>query len=171
MSTGLIAHVVMGGALPGVLGLLPALVASTLLGLAFLYKPTLVGVLSTTLLSQAVFHHLASLGSQSVAVVHHHEHAAPLVGHMTVDLPMSAGHLIAAIITAAGVLGAHRVRVALSRVRALLSNWWSVSMRLAPVVVSLTKPQPVSEFFQRVTQTPTVWTPCGLRAPPTFSHI
>ena len=119
VSTGLVAHLAMGGDVPGLLGILPALVASILLSLVLLVKKTFLGTVVATTSSQYVFHQWSGLGGVTSSG-HVHGEIQPLVAVVGPDVSMTLGHAFAAAITALFLLGSHRVRRSLQRVADLV---------------------------------------------------
>lgn len=109
VSTGLAAHVMMGGQLPGLLGVLPAGLVTMALGLVALRQPTVVGAVVTAVVGQWLTHEMMVLGA-SAPILGHHAHT-PVVWEPTMlaDAPMAAGHLVAAIVTALAIVLAHRI--------------------------------------------------------------
>jgi hypothetical protein len=109
----------MGGDLPGLMGILPALVASILLSLVMLLKKTFLGTIAATISSQYVFHQWSGLGGVAAAG-HVHGEIQPLVATVGADVSMTLGHALAASVTALFVMGSHQVRRSLQTVAELV---------------------------------------------------
>ena len=135
--SGFVAHVTMGGAVPGLAGIIPAAVAATLVSLAVLYKPGVVRTVAATLASQWLFHNLAGLGVGSGSTGHVHGAVEPLVAVGGADAAMGLGHLVAAIVTAGFVLGTLRLRHYARVFVAIVSSL--VTSRLATCSVSISR--------------------------------
>jgi len=104
VTSGAAVHTLAGGSLPGLTGLIPAIVFSTLIALVFLRKRTLFGIVSSVLVGQWVFHHTVNL---AVPVTNTHDHAAvPAIEWDQASVAMAGGHTGAAIVTAIAVLWA-----------------------------------------------------------------
>lgn len=152
VGSGFVAHVAMGGAVPGLAGVVPALVLSTVVGLALLTRPGVVRTLVATLVSQWLFHTLAVLGSAPATSGHVHGAVEPLVALAGAEASMTLGHIGAAFVTTGFVVGAFRVRTLYRRVSFLVGQWVSWPRELHPVVVatvphSAIRPLSVPIFF------------------------
>jgi hypothetical protein len=123
VSTGLVAHIATGGDVPGVMGILPALVASILLSLVLLVKKTFPGTIVATISAQYVFHQWSGLGAVASAG-HVHGEIQPLVAMVGPDVSMTVGHALAAAVTTLFLLGSHRVRQSLQSVANLLVDFF-----------------------------------------------
>lgn len=168
VGTGLVAHVGMGGAMPGLMGILPALVASVLLGLVFLVRKTLLGTLLATTGSQYLFHQWASLGSAAPQLAHHHGELPVLSVAPEWATGMTLGHVMAAIVTAVFVVGHHRV-VSVFRVIAELLGQL-VTRRIVLSVPSLGFPKPHTVLVSHpLIRSQWRGSGVGLRAPPAFA--
>lgn len=168
VSTGLIAHVAMGGQVPGVLGILPALVASVLLGLVFLVRKTLLGTLITTTGSQYLFHQWASLGSVTPQAGHHHGEAPVLALAPEWASGMTFGHAIAAAVTALFVLGHHRAVTVFRKVGELLGQWVIARVPATPRLV-VSPGIRIRSFVPPLIRQQWRSSGVGLRAPPAFA--
>ena len=160
----------MGGALPGVLGWLPALILATLVGLALLRRHSLAGALATALCGQWLVHELAVLGSPYSASGGHHAHHGAVAWQPTIldEAPMALGHLVAAVLTALAILAAARIREAGSRLKVMLGQWaHSLVQRagLAPPVLQAPRLRP-ARYVPDLAQAVFRLTGYGLRAPP-----
>jgi hypothetical protein len=121
------AHVMLGGQLPGVLGFFPALVVTMILGMIVLRRRSTVGSVATALVGQWLFHELAILGAPYASSGHAHHAGAVWQPTILDQLPMTAGHVVAAAFTATAVILAHRV----ARVTRVLSSLLSTLLRRA----------------------------------------
>lgn len=166
--TGFVAHVAMGGQVPGVLGILPALVASVLLGLVFLVRKTLLGTLVTTSGSQYLFHQWASLGSVTAQGGHHHGEAPVLALAPEWATGMTLGHAVAAAVTALFVLGHHRAVAVFRSIGELLGHWVLRRVPSTPVIV-VSPGRLSSSFIPPLIRQQWRSSGVGLRAPPAFS--
>jgi len=121
VASGFIAHVAMGGDVPGLGGVVPAAVAATLVSLALLFKPGVVPTLVATLVSQWLFHNLAGLGAGSRSSGHVHATVEPLVAVAGAQVAMGLGHIVAGLVTAGFVVGIFRIGVYVRVVKALVA--------------------------------------------------
>lgn len=159
VGTGVAAHVMMGGALPGLLGIVPAAVLTMGIGLFLLKRRSLVGALATSLLGQWLTHELAVLGAPYDSPGLHAHHTVAWQPGVLPDLPMTAGHVVAALVTTAGILLVHRIGQLASQLRTLLANsfhavWpkpWDVAARIdeTPIVAVTARQWRPSPLFQR----------------------
>ncbi|MFZ9087915.1 MAG: hypothetical protein ACO2Z1_03440 [Pontimonas sp.] len=168
VSTGLVAHLAMGGDLPGLMGVLPALVASILLSLVVLVKKTFLGTIVATISGQYVFHQWSGLGG-AAATGHVHGEIQPLVATLGTDASMTLGHALAAAVTALFVMGSHRVRRSLQRVAELVVRLVLRAIPGTPRFFS-----PTARSFHAASATAPLWqAPLAgaqsLRGPPLFA--
>lgn len=167
VSTGAMAHVMMGGARPGVLSLLPAVVFSALLtlGLTKHHTPIRLGLAAG--LSQLVFHFLFVLGGSGDLAPHHHG------DHLMVSLPasemgsawMTLGHVVAAALAALSVSVLSVTLRLFGELRSLLHRMrrWA---ELGPVVLSGGSPSVIDHVVSW--RPATSFSPTAARAPPAF---
>ena len=171
VASGFVAHVTMGGAVPGLAGIVPAAVAATLVSLAVLYTPGVVRTVVATLASQWLFHNLAGLGVGSGSTGHAHDAVEPLVAVAGAEAAMGLGHLVAAIVTAGFVLGTlrlrHYARVFVAIVSSLVTSRLAnrpVSISARPARIAVTVRYGFSDSYR-------AWGARLLRGPPVvLSH-
>lgn len=166
VASGFIAHVALGGSIPGFSGVIPAGVAATLVSLAVLYKPGAVRTLAATLLSQWLFHNLAALGSASSSSGHVHGAVEPLVAVAGADIAMGLGHIVAAIVTAGFVLGVFRVSAYVRTVKALAAALVPWLRRTSVVVINGLACVPVESHAHGINASQREWSARLLRGPP-----
>jgi hypothetical protein len=111
----------MGGDVPGLMGVLPALVASILLSLVLLVKKTVTGTLLATIGAQYVFHQWSGLGAIT-AHGHVHGEIQPLVATIGADTSMTLAHALAAAVTALFVVGSHQFKQSLATLAELVAH-------------------------------------------------
>lgn len=127
-------HLIAGGALPHLLGILVPLTVSTLWALTVIGRTLSVWRISAVVITaQALFHWLFVLGSTGSATgMAHDMHGHSLAGSVSVSVhsmttpSMSLGHLIAAVLTIAALVRGERVLrglVALARMIAARLQW------------------------------------------------
>lgn len=165
--SGAVAHALAGGALPGPIGFLPALVFSTLLALFFLKKKTLLGVSASVVAGQWVFHYTLSLLA-TTPVVHHH---GPVPLPAAIDagsIVMGAGHGLAAALTAGAVMAAEAIWSLIGKLGRLVVRWVWQTVSPTPVVMSSGPQRVVFVSFPHWGQRHTV-SGGGLRGPPVLS--
>ncbi|AVG23703.1 hypothetical protein C3B54_11722 [Pontimonas salivibrio] len=172
VGTGAAAHVMLGGSLPGVLGFLPALVLTTLLGAMLLRKRSTVGIAATALSGQWMFHELAVLGSPYAAQGHTHHSEAVWEPTILSELPMTLGHLVAAVVTGVAIVLAERIRRLSLTLTTLMTHAVhrlvslptqpAVFLPEAPTIHTLFVPDRAREIYRLTGHT--------LRAPPLSAH-
>jgi hypothetical protein len=171
VGTGAAAHVMLGGSLPGVLGFLPALVLTTLLGAMLLRKRSTVGIVATALSGQWLFHELAVLGSPYAAQGHTHHSEAVWEPTILTELPMTLGHLVAAVVTGGAIVLAERIRQLSLTLTKLMAHAVqrlvslptpAVFLPEAPAIHTLFVPDRAREMYRLTGHT--------LRAPPLSVH-
>lgn len=172
VGTGAAAHVMLGGSLPGVLGFLPALVLTTLVGAVMLRRRSTVGIVATALSGQWLFHELAVLGTPYAAQGHAHHSEAVWKPSILNELPMTMGHLVAAVVTGVAIVLAERIRrLSLTLITLMahavqrlvsLPTQRAVLLPEAPNIHTLFVPDRAREIYRLTGYT--------LRAPPLSSH-
>ena len=169
--SGFIAHVVMGGTIPGLAAVVPALVASTLVSLAVLYRPGAVRTLVATLLSQWLFHNLAGLGAGSASSGHVHGAVEPLIAIPGAEFAMGLGHVAAAIVTAGFVLGAFRLRHYARVFVSIVSSLVISRVEATPLLVEPQSHRVVLIWRYGFSDSTRAWSARLLRGPPlVLSH-
>ena len=164
--SGFIAHAVMGGADPGLAGVIPAMVASTLVSLAVLYRPGASRTLVATLVSQWLFHNLAGLGAGSASSGHVHGAVEPLIAAAGAEFAMSLGHVVAAIVTAGFVLGTFRLRHYARAVASIVASLVTLRAVSTPVVVASELRLVTHTWRYRFSNSQRAWSARLLRGPP-----
>lgn len=166
VASGFIAHVAMGGEVPGLAGVIPAAVAATLVSLAVLYKPGVARTVVATLVSQWLFHNLAGLGAASVSNGHVHAAVEPLVAAAGADVAMGLGHIFAGLVTAGFVLGVFRIGAYVRVVKALVAALLPWTRLTAVVVIDGFIRLPVESQSAEINPSQREWSPRLLRGPP-----
>ena len=166
VASGFIAHVVMGGAVPGLAGVIPAMVASTLISLAVLYRPGAARTLVATLVSQWLFHNLAGLGAGASSSGHVHGAVEPLIAVAGAEFAMGLGHVVAAIVTVGFVLGTFRLRHYARAVASIVASLVTLRAVSTPVVVASELRLVTHTWRYRFSNSQRAWSARLLRGPP-----
>lgn len=125
VGSGVLAHLLAGGVLPGGSSVVASGIIATLVSLALLRLGRKTGIALSVVSGQWVFHQAVSLGHVAPTVGHDHGQALIVTtDSLVLSAPMGVGHFLAATFTALATVHADAVLRGFRRLHRVLSRWW-----------------------------------------------